>query len=132
MKYKKFIQAYNVLQKLSNMDFNVKDAFSIYNLQKSLEPVTKFGAERDRALIEKYKGVVGQDVSIKFWESDEDEEEKRIGTENMTAFIEEICELNDMEMDQEITPITLSYDSLGDQKISPNDIMCLDGFVHFE
>lgn len=133
MKYSQFVKAYNVIQKFANMNFNVRDAYKIYNLMKTIEPIAKFGMEREKALIEKYHGVAGQNGDIRFWdENSSTEEEKDIGAKNMSGFIQEIYEMNEMEMDQEITPITLSYDSVGDQKISPSDIAALDGIIAFE
>lgn len=132
MKYIDIINAYKVIQKLSNMDFSVRDAYAIYNIRKSLEPTIAFGAEREKCLIEKYNGAVAQDGGIKFFDESCTEEEKAAGLENMTGFVREMQELNESEIDIDITQITLLYDSFGDQKITPNEIMVLEGFVKFE
>jgi len=47
-------------------------------------------------------------------------------------FAAEIEELNETEIDESFTPVTLKYDAFGDQKISPKELMAIDGFIIFE
>lgn len=128
MKYNQFNNAYNALQKLSNMNLPVRDAYNVYKLTKEIDQVYQFGVERERALIEQYKGQPNQDGTIRFVHGD-DEESKREGVKNMIGFSKAIDELNNTEMDCEFSPITISYDSLGDQTMTAKEIMSLDGFV---
>ena len=131
MKYEHFFNAYDILSKMSGMQFQARDAYRIFRLLKSLEPAYEFGVKREREMVGKYNGVVEQDGSIRFIHG-EDAESQRTGEENMRGFVREINELHDMDIDCDFEPITLSYDAFGEQTITPREIALLDGFVSFE
>lgn len=131
MKYSQLRIAYTTLQKFIKMDFNVRDAYAIYRLYQKLETASKFGMQREKALIQQYNGVVKPNGFIEFVH-DTDEESRKNGLENMNRFKEALNELDSMEIDESISPIKLSYDAFGEQKVLPSDIMALDGFVVFE
>lgn len=131
MKHIQFIRAYNALQKISNYDLPVRDAYMVFKLLKEVKLAYEFAAKMERQLIEKYKGQVNDDGSVNFIHGD-DEKSKSEGISNMNKFVAELDELNNTEMDIEFEPIKLSYDAMEGQKISANEIMALDGFVIFE
>ena len=131
MQYKNYVKAFPVLKKLSEMSFKARDAYSIYTLMKEVEPTLQFGIEREKALIQKYNGTMIDNGSVQFVHGD-DEESVQLGTENMLKFKVELDELNEMEITETIHPIVMSYDAMGDQTITPSDIMALDGFVSFK
>ena len=113
------------------MNFNVRDAYSIYKLYKELGNAIEFGIERERSLLNKYDGRFMSNGYIEFVHG-KDADAKQKGIENMNKYMEEMEELNSMELPDEFSPLTLSYDSFGDQKITPDDIAALEGFVSFE
>lgn len=77
--------------------------------------------QRERKLLEKYNGTVRPDGNVIFPTQDE-----------TVAFRNELQELNNMEISDEIEPITIEYDAMGDNTLSPTEIACLDGFIAFE
>ena len=119
------------LNKFTNYDFDIRTAFAIHKLFKELESSCQFGISRERSLLEKYNGVVEPNGRINFVHGKDDESIKA-GIENMHKYKEEIDELHAMEITEEFTPITLSYEAFGDQKVTPSDIASLDDFVIFE
>jgi len=131
MKHIQFIRAYNVLQKISNFDLPVRDAYAIFKLFKEVEPTYEFAVKMERQLVEKYHGEITESGAIKFVHGD-DEQSRMDGTKNMNMFAAEIEELNETEIDESFTPVTLKYDAFGDQKISPKELMAIDGFIIFE
>ena len=131
MKQENIKNAYYVLKRFSTMQFKVKDAFGIYKLLKELEPSINFAIEREQKMVEQYNGTINPDGTISFIHGDTDED-KRKGMENFIKFKKEMDEIAAMDIDLDFSPITLAYDSLGDQTISPNDLMSLEGFVSFE
>lgn len=131
MKYNQFVKAFPAIKKLSEMSFRAKDAFNIYTLMKEVDPILQFGIEREKQLVKQYNGVPLGDGKIQFVHG-EDEEAVKTGMENMQKFADAADELSEMEITDTIHPVTLSYDAMGDQAITPKDIMALDGFVIFE
>lgn len=120
MKQSQINRAYSALTKMINMELPAKDAFGIYALAKKLETNYSFEIDREKRLIEKYNGQIDKSGQISFKSEDD-----------AIAFGNEVVELGQMEVDLEISPISVSIDSFGDQHITPNDILCLDGFVEF-
>ena len=131
MKHIQFIRAYSTLQRISNFELPVRDAYMVYKLLKEIEPVYEFATKMERQLIEKYHGEITENGTIKFIYSD-DEQSKAEGTKNMNMFAAAIEDLNDTEIDENFSPITLKYDALGSQKMTPKEIMAIDGFITFE
>lgn len=121
MKQYQINAAYNTMRRIAAFQLPVRVSYEIYRLIKRIEPVHEFAAQRERKLLEKYHGTVRPDGSVIFPTQDE-----------TVAFRNEIQELNDMEVSEEIAPITISYDAMGDNTLSPTEIACLDGFIAFE
>lgn len=119
MKQIKVNAAYNTLRKLADLQLPVRSAYEVYMLIKQIEPIRNFGTERGKAILEKYNGSIKGDGRLMFPTQDE-----------ANAFSNELQELNEMETDVEVTPITLSFDDL-DCTLSPADIASLEGFVAF-
>lgn len=121
MKQFQINKAYGALNKLANMQMPIRDAYNLYILAERIKPAYNFELEQEKKLIEKYAGVLNQSTgAITF--NDE---------ETTLAFRNEMAELNNFDVDIELTPVPISMDSLAGQKITPIDIMCLDGFVTF-
>lgn len=131
MKQYKINNAYRVLKRMSEMKFNVKDAYAIYTLIKQIQPAIDFSIEREQQLIQKYDGRMSTEGNISFVHGDT-EEDKEIGLNNFQLFKVEMDEMANMDNGIEFKQIKLSYDSFGDQTITPDEISCLEGFVEFE
>ena len=133
MKYKfyQYVNASNAIKKMMGMDFDFKDSYNLYRLAKQFDSVVQFGAERERELLEKYNGTITNDGYINFTHGEGDES-KRAGDENKAAFQKALAELNDTLIDEDITPVCLSIETMTGKPISPNDIMAIDGFVLFK
>ena len=121
MKQNQINKAYNALNRIANMSLPIRDSHNVYLLMKQLEPSYKFEAEQERKLMEKYGGTIGDDGAIRF----EDRE-------GLIGFRGELEELGNFEPEIEFKPITISLDAMENQKLTPIDIMNLDGFVAFE
>lgn len=114
-------KAYSALGRLANMQLPVRDSRNLYMLSKQLENAYNFELEQEKKLIVKHHGTLTGNGEVTFPNNDE---AKKFG--------EELAELNNLEVDIEFDHVIILCDAMGNQKISPFDIACLDGFVIFE
>ena len=121
MKQYQINKAYSALGRLANMQLPVRDSRNLYMLSRQLEDAYSFELKQEKKLVEKYHGIIDNGGGVTFPNSDE---AKKFG--------EEIAELNNLEVEIDFDPVVISCDSIEDQRISPYDIACLDGFVMFE
>lgn len=121
MKQYQINRAYNALGHLANLQLPVRDSRNLYMLSKRLEDAYAFEAEQERKLFEKYHGSVVGDGGIAFADPDD-----------AKGFKAEIEELHNLDVDVEFEPVRISCDAVGNQRVTPFDVACLDGFVLFE
>ena len=121
MKQYQINKAYSALSRLANMQLPVRDSRNLYMLSKQLDNAYNFELEQEKKLIEKYHGVFTKDGGVTFANSDDS-----------NGFGAELKELNNLEVEVEFDPVVIDCDAMGDQRISPFDVACLDGFVMFE
>lgn len=121
MKQYQINKAYSALGRLANMQMPVRDARNLYMLSKQLDDAYNFELEQERKLIEKYNGVLTGDGGVTFPNNDE---AKKFG--------EELAELNNLDVEVDFDPVVIPCDVMDEQRVSPFDIACLDGFVTFE
>ena len=121
MKQYQINKAYAALSRLANMQMPIRDAYNLYMLTEQIKPAYNFELEQERKLIEKYGGTLDQETGAFIFKDKETTE----------AFRGEIMELNNLDVDVEFSVVTIAMESLGAQKITPVDIMCLEGFVSF-
>lgn len=121
MKQLQINKAYGALNKLANMQMPVRDAYNLYLLTEQIKPSYNFALEQEKKLLEKYGGVLDQNTGAFMFKD----------RETTDAFRQEITELNNLDVETEVDPVEISMDALGTQKITPVDIMCLEGFVAF-
>lgn len=121
MKQHQINSAYQALSKLSTVSFPVKKAYKIFILLKKIKEEFQFSIDREKLLIEKYGGSIQNDGVILF----KDDSVAR-------QFKNEIEELNDMDVEIEVAPIKLSGDEYKEYKISPSEMLSLDGLIEFE
>lgn len=121
MKQSEINKSYNALVRLSQMRLPIKTAFSVYQLVKKIEEPYKFAFEEEKKLINKYNAEVKENGIISF-----------SSAEDKNSFQNELQELNQLDHDIEIEPIVIKIEDLGEQTITPSDILALEGFVEFE
>lgn len=131
MKQNQINRAYQTLSKMANMQLPVRVAYDLFMMLRQLEPAYKCELELERKLIEKYSGIIQNDGSISFQSLDNTEESMNEARKRVEGFGKEISELNDTEAPIDITPITISYEAMEGQTLTPADMACLDGFVVF-
>lgn len=121
MKQSEINKSYNALVRLSQVRLPIKTAFSVYQLVKKIEEPYKFAFEEEKKLINKYNAEVKENGIISF-----------SSAEDKNSFQNELQELNQLDHDIEIEPIVIKIEDLGEQTITPSDILALEGFVEFE
>ena len=121
MKQSEINKSYNALVRLSQVRLPIKTAFSVYQLVKKIEEPYKFALEEEKKLINKYNAEVKENGIISF-----------SSAEDKNSFQNELQELNQLDHDIEIEPIVIKIEDLGEQTITPSDILALEGFVEFE
>ena len=131
MTYEQCLRAHAAITRMAGIVFGIKEAYAIFKLGKRLSVEVEFCAQHEKALIEKYNGMVQKDGSIHFVHGD-DEESKRIGMTNMEQFKNEMNQLLNSETEGNIEPVHISLDAFEDYKITPDDIMALDNIIIFE
>ena len=120
MTTKQMLQAIPVLQTLVNYKLPMKTTYALYNLAKKINEQKEFFVNKEKELIEKYKGNLNGQGQISFEKS-----------EDFQAFAKEYNELNDVEVDIGGVPVSIRFDDMGDQTLSAADIMNLEGVVEF-
>lgn len=121
MKQKQINKAYGSLKKLKEFSLPLTKAKAIYDIFKAIDVPFQFALEEEQKYLSDFGGTFGDNGTIEFKDKD-----------SRDAFIQRDDELNEMEVDVDITPVTLTESDLGSQQISPSDIENLDGFVNFE
>ena len=121
MKQGKIINAYNALSRLYMQQLPIKEAYKIFGLRKQMKGQYDFQVEREKQFLEKYNGYFDDNGEVKFHKREEAKQ-----------FADAVTELSEMEVEEQITPITMKMDALNDLKIMPGDIESLDGIVIFE
>lgn len=121
MKQYQINRAYTALGHIANLQLPVRNARNVYMLSKQLENAYAFEVEQEKKLFEKYHGIVTADGGITFTNSNDAQ-----------GFGAEIEELHNLDVEIEFEPVTISCEAMGEQRITPADVACLDGFVTFE
>ena len=114
-------KAYPALIKLGDYKLPVKKAYEIYKLIKIIDDKYKFAVEEEKKYIKQFNGKINADGSVSFENA-----------ESFGQFQERLAELNEMQLDINVSAVVLNEADLGNQTISPTDIFNLEGFVVFE
>lgn len=111
----------NSLKNLYTLKLPMKKAYALYQLLNEIEQQTTFFVEKEKELVEKYAGKIGENGQILF------EEEQKA-----KDFNKEHQELMSVEIDLSTDKITLSETEIGDATFSPQDIANLISFITIE
>jgi hypothetical protein len=114
-------KAYAALTRLADLKLPVKKAYELYKLSKAIEEHYNFAVSQERKYIDEFSGKINPDGTVSFE-----------NTEKFSAFQDKLSNLNEMNVELDITPISLTEKDLGDQTITPAEIYSLEGFVSFE
>lgn len=117
MTQKRLAQAYKAISELTKERWLIKDAYALHKLKKQLQSAWDFQLERETFLIKSYGGEA-VDGAWKF-----------PSVEAKENFEKEMTELNTMESDIEIEPVTLKAPE--GMTIAPDTLDTLDGIVEF-
>ena len=96
-----------------------KAAHRLFRVKAELKPLIDFRAEQEMAMAERYGAAMTEDGNYLFANKDQQK-----------AFNKERKELDEMEIEPEIKPITMNQDSVPD--IDLDEVSALRPFVIFE
>lgn len=114
MKQFKIVQAYKSLETLSDVkEYGMKEQWNLYSLRKRLRPHYEFYEEKVSEITDKYRKFANENGLIQ--------------GENYQNFQKEIEELNNLDIEEDFSPITLQFV----EGISFMTAELLEGFVQF-
>lgn len=117
---------YSSLMRVSEMKLPYKKSFMVYKLINEIKPHIDFCVQEEQKIITSYQGVIRPDGAVAFEGDDEEDKKKRfIGCFN------ELDQLHKIDVEINISPITLDESEHKNQEISAIDIGNLDGVVNF-
>jgi hypothetical protein len=119
MKIQQMLNSFSTLEKVVELNLPFKKAYKIYSLIKKINEERDFFIKEERKLVDKFNAEILENGNIKF-NSAEDQEN----------FLKDQAEILGYEVEG-FEPIELSFDDLGDAKISPKEIMQLEGVINF-
>lgn len=121
MKQLYLAQAYTIVSKLAGFQLPPKKALALYKMTKVLNEAYSFIEAEEKKLLATHEYEIAEDGNLKF----KDEE-------TIKSFLEKRNELYNLESETEIVPVVITAEDLGEQTISLNDIVGLEGIVDFE
>lgn len=111
--------AYDTLVGMSSLKLPVKVSYDLWRIVKKLEEPHAFYEQQRIKFVEEHHGVINNGY-VTFSSKDDE-----------NAFINDINELLNMEIDFDIQPAKVPLSTFGNQTIAVSDIARLDGFVEF-
>jgi hypothetical protein len=119
MNIQQIFNAIPVIQKITNFKLPIKKAYIIYSLSKQINEYKSFFFQEERKLAESCNAEISEDGKLTF-KSPEDQ----------VKFIQEHNEMFIQEL-EDFKAVDLKLDDLGDETLSPQDIMALEGVINF-
>ena len=118
MKQGQIFNAFGVIEMLRKHDYASDEAYDLFKLRQKMAPIVQFQQEERAKLLEKYPPKKAEGGSIEF-----------NTREDADAYVQEMNDLCNLEVDEEIEPITMTLRK--DIKMYPDDFMVLDGLINF-
>lgn len=115
MKQSKIINAYKIIDKISDNKLNLHTSYQIYKIKNSLKDIYQFQLQEEKKLIEEYNVVI-DDGKLKF-----------NTPEIASEFLDKLNEIGDNECDIDIVPVEI--DSNENILLSIREIEQLEGFI---
>ena len=121
MTYQQIVMGKRALDQIVKLQFPVRTAYSIFKLKKRIDELFEFEVDQEMKTIDKYHGTVKRNGSITFDKKEDSE-----------ACSNEMSILLNTEIEEEIGPVAVEFDALGDATLSPEIIEELDGLIIFQ
>ena len=121
MTQEKINKAYPALMRLCGLRLPIKKARKLYASTVKMKEYFDFALSEEQKYVEDFDGTMNPDGTVSF-----------PSPEKFVGFQDRITELNESEVDWEIEPVIITELEVGDQQVSVNDIIDLEGFVIFE
>lgn len=120
MTYYEVTKAYPALKVFAECSLPAGKAVTVYRMMKRAFECYEFTVREERKLMEIYGGK-SSGLQITF--NDED---------SYRQFTEKLEEVKQLEAVWDFEEITVTEEDLGSQKVSPRDMLDLEGFIRFE
>lgn len=122
MKAYQIHQSLSILNQLMQIKLPMKKAYQIYLLTKDIYGHREFFMMKEQELLSKYGGQVDSETNHIYFQDNNAK----------MAFEKEHNELMNIQVELQVSPITLTESDVADFRISPVDIAGLDGLITFE
>lgn len=121
MKQIKLCRAYEALDGFAkNIHLPATKAFAIYTVIKKVRPIYEARVDVERDIINRF------DIKV-------DNGQFTFKTPAFAeAYMKEIDELNNVDVEVNVSPIVIALDDIGEQRITPAQMEALDGIICFE
>lgn len=119
MKYSQLNYAYFILKEIANCKLAISKAYDLYKLLKILENSYSFFQQQAKKNIEKYNA--SQDGDNLIFLNEEDKQQ----------FLLAMNELENFEIKEDFSPVTLTLKDVEQLSFSPQDLFLLEGFINF-
>lgn len=119
MKIQQIFNIISVMQKITNIKLPIKKAYAIYSLSKQIDEYKSFFLQEERKLAEKFNVEIEENGKLTFKNS-----------EDQIQFLKEHNEMLMQEF-EDLKVVNLKFEDLGDETLSPQDIMMLEGVINF-
>ncbi len=113
-------KAYPALKRLGDLRLPIQKARLLYAVTKKAEDLFQFAVQEENKYISEYHGTLNQDGTVTF-----------DSQENFGKFQDKLAELNDSEIEWDLSSVEITEDDIGQQGITAADIFNLEGFVSF-
>lgn len=118
MKIRKIVEATPALREIANQRLPMKTLYRVTSLIRKIQPQLDFYDEQNSKIIAEH--------------CTEDEGGFMLPVANRKAFETAQSELLELDVDVEITPVTIRETEAENLKLSYNDICALEGFIEIE
>lgn len=119
MTVQQMLNSLPILQRIIELKLPLKKSFKVYSLVKIINEQREFFMKEEQKLISKFNAEVLENGNIKF-----------ATAEDHQQFAEEHFNLMQYEIEN-LEPIDLTFDDLGDSEFSPKELMMLEGVINF-
>lgn len=119
MKQIEAVRAYKVLKGLGNEKMSMETAYKLFRQRKALKPAYEFQAEREKAIMEKYKAKPDRNGMFRTEDP-----------EDLAQLQNDLKELAEMESDLKVEPVVI--ENAEGMRISPDEMEALENVIEFK
>ena len=121
MKQQKINKAFPAVLRLCEFRLPIKKARELYAMQCKMKEHFEFALAEEQKRVTEFHGTFNQNGSVIF-----------SNQKDFDGFQVQINELNESEVEWDLSQVVLTESDIGEQTISVSDISALEGFVVFE